>query len=96
MVACHHQKDNRPSKDEEQRAVDMGASLYLKNCASCHGPKGDLGLANASDLSQSKLTPEEVGHRIESGGNGMPPFASYFTAKELEEIVKHVTTLKRK
>lgn len=49
-----------------------GKILYETSCATCHGPDGKLGMAGASNLSQTTLSQKEIVQIILNGKNAMP------------------------
>jgi mono/diheme cytochrome c family protein len=54
------------------KSVTDGKSIYEANCAVCHGNDGKLGMAGASDLSQTKLSQSEIASIILNGKGAMP------------------------
>src|SRR5207302_1811011 len=76
-------------------AVDRGAQLYSKHCATpyCHGPEGGAGRA-----------PRLAGHRFNVNtmykvitwgipGTGMPEFTTRLKSNEIADLVAYVMTL---
>lgn len=83
-------------KVEKNSQVTDGASLFNKNCSSCHGLDGSLGASDASDLTKSTIDDQQVRKTIESGTiSGMPRFKETFNAAELDSVVQYIKTLKR-
>jgi len=72
-----------------------GEYLYSQNCSICHGEDGDLGVAGAKLLSQSKLTTQDVMKIIKNGVNTMPPFEGKITDEEMERIETHIQKLRK-
>ncbi len=52
--------------------VSDGKTIYNQSCASCHGNDGKLGIAGASDLSQTSLQHHEIVTIILNGKGAMP------------------------
>lgn len=70
-----------------------GKSIYETSCAVCHGNDGKLGVAGASDLSQTELTQNEIVTIILNGKNAMPKIQmseeqANATAKYVLETIK--------
>ena len=86
-TACFFEKRNEfviaDSKSYE-------ASLFRQNCAICHGPeaKGRM-LDNGTKVPSLRegqfkfVTESAIGNQITNGGNGMPPFRSQLTQREI-------------
>jgi mono/diheme cytochrome c family protein len=83
----------------------QGKKLYGAACAKCHGETGEGGVtpaegANKSrDLSnaswQAAVTDEEMRQVIRDGRGAMPAFGNVFSIDKIDNIVKHVRTLKK-
>lgn len=79
-------KDNIPS----------GKSLYVENCASCHGIDGKLGLSGAKDLSISTLNDQEIETILQTGKKAMPPMAPVLETNEnLNLVIQHIKKLRK-
>jgi mono/diheme cytochrome c family protein len=86
------------------RAPQPGAStagatprvLYERNCAVCHGPRGQgtqLGTMKTPPLtSGAALTDpdEKFFKQISDGGNGMPPFKYTLDDKQINDLVRFI------
>ena len=73
--------------------VRAGRSLFLKNCAHCHGADahGDEG----PDLHKLDWTDEQITTRIRNGKKGqMTAFAGKLQPPEIESIIAYLRTLK--
>jgi mono/diheme cytochrome c family protein len=78
---------------DEMAAVTAGRTLFLKNCAHCHGAdaRGDDG----PDLHHLDLTDAQIAARIRNGKKGqMTAFAGKFTAENISIIIAYLHTLK--
>ena len=86
------------SENEQQdlQSPPDGKTLFVNNCASCHGMDGRLGLSGASDLGTSKLTIEEVVSILKNGRNAMPSFEVILKNDESIEAVAEFTLELRK
>lgn len=60
-----------PTQDQ---LLSQAKSIYLSNCAACHGADGKLGLSGAKDLTASQLTYEQKYEVIKYGKNAMPSY----------------------
>lgn len=71
---------------------------YAKSCASCHGDKGQGGVAEVEGK-KIKGPPFRTGHalkhsnddftkQIVKGGDGMPAFADKMSTKEIEDMIR--------
>lgn len=73
------------------------ASLFRQHCAICHGPEG-----NGKTLDDGKIVPslragefkakteKQIYNQIAEGGNGMTPFRSQLTERELSQMTLFV------
>ena len=77
----------------ETVSVPNGAQLYARNCASCHGQKGDggIGVPLALPSFQAGISDDYLRQSIHYGrpGRVMPAFSS-LGPDEVEAIVRHV------
>ncbi len=77
-------------------------SLYVNNCARCHGADGkgntELGkLYNSSDLTTRKaqrMSRKRMTQIIKNGSGSMPSFGKKLKAKEINSLVDYVYSLK--
>ena len=90
---------------ETTQAVDStgGKEIYEKNCAVCHGDKGNTAVWARSGLNPAPrdfttaeasqiLSRDRMIHSVTHGrpGTGMMPFAKKFTAKEIASVVDYI------
>lgn len=96
LTACGSsgsKNDALPSETPEEK----GESLYVLNCASCHGEDGKLGSSGAKDLSVSKLSDQQIEQIIRKGKNAMPAQEAVLeTDENIKLVIEHVKTLKNK
>lgn len=70
--------------------------LYERNCAVCHGPRGEgkqLGTLNVPSLREGRaLTDhdERILSQIRDGGNGMPPFKYSLDERQIADLARYV------
>jgi mono/diheme cytochrome c family protein len=70
-----------------------GRSLFLKNCAHCHGDdaKGDEG----PDLHGLEISDARIGKKIRDGIKGeMPGFSEKFDANDIHALIAFLRTLR--
>lgn len=73
--------------------VTSGRTLFLKNCAHCHGTDahGDEG----PDLHNLDWTDNQIATRIRNGKKGqMTAFAGKVSADQINEIIDYLRTLR--
>jgi len=81
-----------PSETPEEK----GASLYILNCASCHGEDGKLGASGAKNLTASKLNDQQIEYIIRKGKNAMPAQeAVLVTDENIKLVIEHVKLLRK-
>ena len=87
------------SRAPQPAASTAGATprvLYERNCAQCHGPRGEgtqLGTMKTPPLSSgAALTDpdEKFLKQISDGGNGMPPFKHTLDDRQIQDLVRFV------
>ena len=72
-----------------------GAAVFRKNCTTCHGADGALGLNGAKDLGASTLSLEERVIIITEGKKLMTPFGAILSPEEIKAVAEHTLTLKK-
>lgn len=92
IVAAYGLAEMSRTKKVSNEITD-GKALYETSCAVCHGNDGKLGMAGASDLSQTPLQQSEIVNIILNGKNAMPKVAmseeqANATAKYVLENIK--------
>jgi|SRR5689334_13125478 len=92
FVSCAlTQSNDRPAAQATE--VSAGRSLFLKNCAHCHGADatGDEG----PDLHNLDWHDEQIAVRIRKGKKGqMTAFAEKLSMQEVREVIAYLRTLK--
>lgn len=71
-----------------------GTNIYKSNCSLCHGDDGKKRLADASDLSLTKLPESELITVIKKGRGAMAPFENVLSEDEIKAVAEHVQKLK--
>lgn len=73
------------------------ASIFRQQCAICHGPEAEgKTLADGTKVPSLRegefkfKTEAEIYNQISNGGNGMPPFRSRFSERELRLMTNFV------
>lgn len=91
--------------DRYSIAADKGyeSSLFRQNCAICHGPEGDGKTLDDGTVVPSlrhgefkKKTGIEIHDQISEGGNGMTPFRTQLTDREIRMLTDLVENKLRK
>ena len=90
-------------KGKEPQTVSAGEKIYGKNCAVCHGDKGNIAYWAKNGLNppprdftgpraQSELTRERMIRSITYGrpGTGMMPFSTRLTKEQIAEVVRFI------
>ena len=76
--------------------ADQTRLLYERNCAVCHGPRGEgkqLGTMKVPTLLQGAPVSDpdaRLFKQIYEGGNGMPPFKYTLADAQIEDLVRFV------
>ena len=72
--------------------LQQAKSIYLSNCAACHGADGKLGLSGAKDLTASQLTYEQKYEVIKYGKNAMPGYRQ-LSDEQINALIQYTSTL---
>jgi len=100
ITAC---LDSKPERYVIAESKTYEASLFRQNCAICHGPE-----AEGKTLDDGRVVPnlrqgdfkyktdEQIYSHISDGGNGMVPFRSQLTRREINLLVALVQNELRK
>ena len=80
--------------DAAQQGPIDAKSIFEKKCSLCHGNDGKLQLAQASDLSISKLSLEERINIISNGKNTMAPFKVVLSEEEIKAVALYIEQLR--
>lgn len=85
--------NNAQTSGEPER--QYGSEIFRKNCVTCHGAAGNLGLNGAYDLTKSILSHEERVAVITNGRKLMTPFGAILSAAEIKSVAEYTETLKK-
>ena len=80
--------------EEDIAAVDA-ALIYKQKCSSCHGRKGGLGLAGATNLKTSALSLEERVATVYFGKNKMQSYKEALKKDELVAVSVYLESLRK-
>lgn len=101
-IACEsaQEKINRNASEAAQRAGNAqylpdGAAVFRKNCTTCHGASGSLGLNGAKDLATSSLSLDERVSIITEGKKLMTPFGNILSPEEIKAVAEYTVSLKK-
>jgi mono/diheme cytochrome c family protein len=96
-VSCSSGSDETTVANETKPLTQIEAhSVYMINCASCHGEDGKLGSSGAKDLSASKLNDKQIEKIIRKGKNAMPSQEAILeTDENIKLVIEHVKSLKK-
>ncbi|UYZ57884.1 c-type cytochrome [Hymenobacter latericus] len=78
----------------ETALADAGKTLFLQNCALCHGENGKLGLNGARDLTRSNLNQTGREYIVTHGLGKMPSFKGQLTPEQISQVVAYSLTLR--
>ena len=87
---------SRANKPVPVSGADATRVSYERNCAVCHGPRGEgkqLGTLTIPSLRVgAPLTDpdERLFTQISEGGKGMPPFKHYFDDRQIQDLVRFI------
>jgi len=86
---------------ESRGDVKLGKTIYIKNCVSCHGQKGD-GLSSrprfpnfADAKTMAGKTDQEFFDKISNGGkgSGMPAWKNVLSEQDRWNVLAYIRTL---
>lgn len=90
-----------PASAQERGDPAAGKAIYDRNCASCHGKRGE-GLGGSSALPNfadrqgtARKSDEELLRKITDGGQGtgMPAFGKILSAQQRLDVLAHIRSL---
>lgn len=81
----------------EPRNIALGRNLFKRTCVACHGERADgKGLIQSTSLVDEKFTKQSDGaafHKIYSGRDKMPPFATMLKEDEIWAVINYLRVL---
>ncbi len=93
FYACEDGKPHRRAVAASERIE--GSTIFRKNCVTCHGADGGLGMNGAANLSMSKLPIEERINVITNGRKLMQPWKSILSEEEIKAVAEYTLSLKQ-
>lgn len=81
-------------KAHSEEAIIEAKSLYIQNCAQCHGMSGDGMLLNAPNLRTTRLGKGEVAKIIAEGKGNMPGYEATMSEQQISAMAEYVTELR--
>lgn len=72
-----------------------GKAIFKRNCASCHGFKGNLKASGSKDLTISKISMEESVAQIYFGKGLMLPYSKLLSEAEIIAVAKYSESLRK-
>jgi mono/diheme cytochrome c family protein len=78
-----------------QTALTNGQTIFVQQCATCHGEDGAKELSGAANLIQSQLNLTDRKQVIAKGRGLMPAFGEQLSEQELEEVAAYTMTFKK-
>ncbi|HEY2916008.1 MAG TPA: c-type cytochrome [Candidatus Limnocylindrales bacterium] len=93
-VAAFGQGPGIPDVQIEGADVANGRSLYVANCAACHGPAGGGGSVGGGFVAPGlgQADPQTVGEAVITGPGPMPRFS--FTPDQLRDLAAYAVSLR--
>lgn len=99
IIGCQSSGDKpkkATSKSTEKKVAKVdGEKIYKMNCVVCHGADGTLGINNAGNIPESKLTKEERIQLVTNGKNTMTAFGTLLKEEQIKAVVDYTLTLKK-
>lgn len=95
FASCGEVSTNSAQVSNEDDMANYGKNLYETQCILCHGEKGNAKIAQAADLSLSKLDETAIGDRIYHGKGTMPAYKDKLGEPEINALSKYVISLRR-
>ena len=101
MVSCQSGNSSAPAEstpeDKPADPMETAKTLYIQNCAACHGEDGKLGVAGAKDLTKTTLNESAVIEQIKNGKNGMPPMGKLLGSEEnIQAVATYIYQFRKK
>ncbi len=82
-----------PAAPADAPDLVAGRSVYIRNCASCHGSAGGGGRGPRLDEGRTLDTFPSVEDQVSfvsEGKGGMPAFSDRLSAEEIEDVVRFI------
>lgn len=91
--ACEDEKPRRRVVAESERME--GATIFRKNCVTCHGVDGGLGMNGAANLSVSILSLDERILVVTNGRGTMQAWKSILSEAEIKAVAEYTIGLRK-
>jgi len=91
LYNCAGQSD----KQAEKAQAPSGYAIYKKNCVTCHGANGMMGLNGAKPLPDSKMTLDERINHITTGKGAMQPYKGVLSEEAIKAVAEYTMTLSK-
>lgn len=88
--------EKTPAAEQGPMLIEEARTIYLVNCASCHGPEGNLKASNSADLTVSTMADAKIKSTIQNGNDkGMMPYKEMLSEREINGLVDFVKSLRK-
>lgn len=78
-----------------ETALANAETIFVQQCATCHGEDGAKGVSGAANLAESQLSLNDRKEVIANGRGLMPAFGEQLSEQELDEVAAYTMTLKK-
>lgn len=78
-----------------ETALTNAQTIYVQQCATCHGQDGAQGTSGAANLTESQLSLNDRMQVIANGRGLMPAFGKQLSEQELEQLAAYTLTFKK-
>lgn len=97
-------KPNSKPMTYEDAILKEGKNVFLRQCKSCHGPKGlgngpkaaslENGCKNLTEEETQSQSDDELVNKLKKGGDEMPVFNRRISDEVMWAVIQYVRTLK--
>ncbi len=92
--ACDETPKHYP-KSGANGDISLGVSIFKKNCVTCHGVNGAMGMNGAANLAMSELPLDERVLVITNGRKTMQSWKEVLTESEIKAVAEYTLKLKQ-
>lgn len=82
--------DGNGKENPKYDLLNHGRSVFLAQCALCHGDDGKKGLGGAKNLHESRLDKNQIMELLMKGRNTMPSYKNVLKEQEMLAVVAYV------
>lgn len=86
---------NGDTAEGDASTPSKGEVVYNAYCSACHGSDGKLQLNEASDLTTSTLSKEEIVHVVTNGREMMTPYKAILSEEEIVAVADFAKNFQR-